>query len=216
MKRLGRKSTSKTSSWEKSKDLFTRLLDNANFQKQIYSLRKKWNIPDNGYENGYDWVNWIHQLSLQRQAEGLQDPVDELTQDTDKLMLDFKIGEKWRTSINEHLLYNSLVPTHPVTKPSVSIPSDNSIEAITIHLDANTSREELLNAWDEVQESKERSMTQKGKKYQPIQNYDTYKKAYELSNKKIPHKEIAVELDVPAEYVSIYADRYKEIITRNQ
>lgn len=64
MKKYPVNNSRKTSTWEKNKDLFQRLIENNEFQKYVFAFRKKWKIPVSGYDKDYFvWEQMMEKLN---------------------------------------------------------------------------------------------------------------------------------------------------------
>ena len=136
------------------------IIERNDTQTQTLKLRKKWNIPDNGFSNFKEYNNWLEQLTNQLSSQNHNSSQYSLfLDDINKLRKSLKLSSHWNS------FFAIYIPTDRVkieiklrsgktyNTPTIKLIKKNSgEEKIQMEFGANTRLKDIDNIWHKVNE----------------------------------------------------------------
>lgn len=212
------------------------LISDPKFQEEIKSLRKKWNIPNDGFlsqDENEKWHNWI--------MESTDDFLDKNRSEESKLELQLIKQRDWRGKEKANQDFNGYVPINafgldlellvsryklpsnwlePIKRylmfnkiESMGIPGNVMIVtgvgkhgSLMLEINADTTLEDIKFMWPMIMAEQKR-LPDKSKKFQPAPKLDVDKRAFELRNQGYKMTEIA---DIVSKEFGLDVYTYKE------
>lgn len=191
------------------------LAEQPKFKSEIKRLRKKWNIPEDGFQDYEEFNNWetvfnernrvYQQVEYpefitkfkkepdygQRLKEfNKKAPNNEFQDDLALLIKTQKLSPLWIQGLRGYLLRNFMpIPAGLIIEISTDPLTDLPILKLVIQED--TSIKDVQSAWSEINEYQRKLPYWRQKKSQPIPYFERNKRAYELRQSGKSYKEIA-------------------------
>ncbi len=205
---------------KRQKQKFKIFANNPTFQADVADIRKKWKIPENGLKPGNEILRWSQKLGSdtddfykikwpkyrseldalrkknyfefeKRQEEiNLLAPINAFNQDYYNIIIKYNLPPKWKEGIKTYILSGEeRMFIGPVIHKQFD--KDTQQDLLFIQIDDDTTKEDIVNMWHLVKIHQKGLVYRKQDKYQPIPNYERYKRAYDLKQEGKKAKEIA-------------------------
>lgn len=159
------------------------LLQKPKFQDSVEALRKKWDIPAEGFFNN---------LQDAWQADLADDGLDEYHRDISLLLRELGLTERWHDAVSNYIQLNapSVLKLKPYDPIKVEYDVEGNIESLWIQVDKDTTRQEVTEAFKNAQD-----MLGSREKKQPPDNLDRDLALLELHRDGYKNKELAAWLN---------------------
>jgi hypothetical protein len=205
---------------KRQKQKFKILANNPNFQTDIATIRKEWDIDENGFDSSEKILDWERKLqnanndfyktewpkyrseidelqkkdfleSERRQKEiNLLAPLNAFRKQTTNIIIKYNRPPRWKEGIRAYILSGRELI---FMGPIIKkeFDEDTNQDLLFIQIDDDTTKEDIVTMWHLVKIHQKDLPYRKKEKYQPIPNYDLYKTAYDLKQKGKSANEIA-------------------------
>ncbi len=191
------------------------LAEQPKFKSEIKRLRKKWNIPEDGFQDYEEFNSWETAFNEQNRVyqqvkypefitkfkkepdygERLKEfnkkaPNNELQSDLAILIKTQKLSPLWIQGLRGYLLRNFMpIPAGLIVEISTDPITDSPI--LKLVLQEDTTIKDIQSAWREISEYQKKLPYWRKKKSQPMPYFERNKRAYELKQAGKSYKEIA-------------------------
>lgn len=159
------------------------LLQKPKFQNGVLALRKKWDVPDEGFVNS---------LQDAWQADLAEDGLAEYHEDISSLIRELKLTERWHEGISNYIQTDApnVLKMKPYDPVKVEYDSEKNIKSLWIQVDKDTTRPELIEAFKNAQ-----YLLGAEDKKQPPENLDRDLAVLERHRDGLKNKELAAWLN---------------------
>ncbi len=170
---------------ERSQQRFMLLVNRDDFQEDVVTIRVKWNIPKKGLKTGGGLSEW----RARHHKTGLR-------VDVNSLVSKYKLPPRWNEAIKTYILTNIpryFGPLGVWTRVNVSGTNDDEVSVI---LDPNTTRQDLIDAWPDIEFHLKNLKTRNRDKFQRVNEYvfKRGKLVYDLHKKGATYQEMTLQL----------------------
>lgn len=177
------------------------------FRKAILTAREKWNIPKDGLKTD-DRAAWYSAFftnpdidtgdSHYSDAHNKFIPPNQLIRSTlDDVIGQFNLDHRWYFNLFQHIAIDTPLEAPPVLPyverriNDVRLPKKELIvEKLWIQIYPDTSREDILDIWDQVEECQKMMRSPISKKRKPLVNVWKYIKIRNLEDQKVSQRDI--------------------------
>jgi len=191
------------------------LAEQPKFKNEIKRLRKKWNIPEDGFQDYEEFNYWETAFNERNRVyqqveypefitkykkeldygERLKEfnkkaPNNELQNDLALLIKKQKLSPLWIQGLKGYLLRNFMpIPAGLIIEISTDPITNSPILKLVIQED--TSIKDIQSAWSEIRSYQKKLPYWRQNKSQPMPYFERNKRAYELKQTRKSYKEIA-------------------------